>query len=447
MADRSAALFLFVHLGTWDGMHAGAWRSPDVPGTAATDFERIKHLVQTAERGKFHGVFLADTLALLHNMSHEAIAGTTEAEWLEPFTLCSALAACTNRIGLALTANTTYNEPYHVARKFASLDHISGGRVAWNIVAGGNRIEAMNFSRSEHMQHSLRYERAQEFFDVVTGLWDSWEDDAFVRDKGSGVYFDLDKLHPLNHKGEFFSVEGPLTLPRPVQGHPVIAQAGSSPEGLRFAAPIADTIFTLQHEIESARAFYADVKAQVAAAGRDPDHALILPGLTVLVGRTQAEAEERLALLDGLVPPDVALGRLAFVIDHDLSGHPLDGPVPEIPVTEFGGKTLQRSFLDRARRDNLTVRQLAELACGVGTLAGTPAVIADHIEEWVTTRAADGFNLSLAEASSLETFVDHVVPELQRRGIFHADYEGMTLREHLGLPRPASRHVRGAGVA
>lgn len=442
MSQRSAVLFLFVHIGNWEGAHVGAWRMPDAPASPALDFERIKGMVLKAEQGKFHGIFLSDILALPDNYSQEALAHTVEAEGLEPFTLTSALAASTSKIGLALTANTTYNEPYHVARKFASLDHLSSGRSAWNVVAGGNHTEARNFSLSEHVDHSARYARAEEFVDVVTGLWDGWEDDAFLRDRESGVYFDTDRLHALDHKGKFFSVAGPVTVPRPVQGHPVIAQAGSSPQGLEFATRIADVIFTHQGDLVKAREFYTKVKEMVAARGRDPEHALILPSLIVLVARTQAEADEKLAQLDSLGDVEVGLKRLAMLIDYDLSGYPLDGPVPDVPVTETFSQTLQSLYLERARRDNLTVRQLAQLALRGLTIAGPPEAIADHIEEWVTTRACDGFNLSVAESGSLDLFVDEVIPELQRRGVFHDDYRGDTLRDYLGLPRPVNRYTK-----
>lgn len=447
MSKRKAALFLFMHVGHWRGIHAGAWREPDGPENPTLDFAFIKKMVLTAERGKFHGVFLSDVLALLDNYSHDALARTVEAEQYEPFTLCSALAACTSKIGLALTANTTYNEPYHVARKFASLDHLSGGRAAWNIVAGGSNTEAQNFSVGEHIDHTARYARAKEFVEVVTGLWDGWDDDAFVRDKESGVFFDVDKMHPLNHKGKYFSVTGPVTIARPVQGHPVLAQAGSSAEGLEFAAGVADIIFTHQHDVEKAREFYAGVKEQIASRGRNPDDVLVLPGMIFLLGRTQAEADEKLAHLDTLGDPRVGLKRLAFMVDFDLSDYPLDDPVPDIPVTERGSKTLQRQYVEMARKKNMTVREFAKLGLNAGTIAVTPEGMADRIEEWVTTRAADGFNLTLAEAASLDLFVDYVVPELRRRGIFHDDYHGSTLREYLGLPRPRSRYAQADASA
>ena len=292
------------------------------------------------------------------------------------------------------------------------------------------------------MDHDKRYERAQEFLDVVTGLWDGWEDDAFLYDKASGIYFDPDKLHPLNHRGQFLSVTGPLNISRPPQGHPVIAQAGSSPAGRAFAARNADVVYTLQAGIEPGKTFYAELKDEVAAAGRNPAHVKVLPALKLLVGRSQADADEKLARLDALVTPEVGMQALTGVIEADLSGVPLDGPVPDIPETRHGKKTRQKYYLDLAKRDNLTVRQLMTVAARHDTLAGTASSVADMIHEWVDAGAADGLNISFADAiDSLSVFVDEVIPELQARGIFHTEYRGATLRDDLGIPRPANCFV------
>ncbi len=440
---RQAILFLFPE---WGGMHLTAWRDPAAPDDPTMDFSAIRAMAQTAERGKFHGLFLADTLAIRHSLEPQALSRTAKGVRYEPFTLMAALSACTERIGLLLTASTTYNEPFHVARKLASLDHLSGGRAGWNVVTSGTPAESVNFGFDEHMDHALRYERGAEFFDVVTGLWDSWEDDAFVRDKASGTYFTLDKLHQLDHRGRFLSVAGPLTVSRPPQGHPLIAQAGSSPVGRAFAARIADVIYTLQSDLGQARAFYREVKELVAAAGREPEQVKVMPALIAVVGRTQGEADERLARLDALVDPAVGMAQLRSLIETDLSGHPLDGPVPEIPQTELGSRTRQQYFVDKARAEQLTIRQLMQVAARTGAIAGGPQEIADHIEAWVEAEAADGFNVTFADASdSLGHFVDLVVPELQRRGVFHADYEGRTLRDSLGIPRPANRFVPACG--
>lgn len=428
----------------WGGFHVSAWREEEVPADPIMDFQMVRRMVQTAERGKFHGCFIADGLAVGFegaSVSKSALSRSAKGITWEPITLLSALSGATQSIGLLATASTTYNEPFHVARMFASLDHLSGGRAGWNVVTSkGSGGEALNFGREEHMEHSLRYERAEEFFEIVTGLWDSWEDEAFIRDKLSGIYFDPDRLHAIDHNGEHFSVAGPLNIPRPPQGHPVIAQAGSSGPGRAFAARNADVIYTLQADIEIGRRFYDEIKEQVADCGRDPEHVKILPALKLLVGRTQADADEKLARLDSLVDPEVGIQQLNKTIGADLSGVPLDGPVPEIPETNLGSKTAQKYYLDLARRNNLTVRQLMQVTASHGTIAGSPSSIADLIQEWVDGGAGDGVNITFSDAiDSLDIFVDAVVPELQRRGVFHSDYRGPTLRENLGIPRPANQ--------
>jgi FMN-dependent oxidoreductase (nitrilotriacetate monooxygenase family) len=436
--NRDAVLFYFPE---WGGMHLTAWRENGAPADPAMDFATIRRMVQTAERGKFHGFFLADTLGIRHSMSRQALSRTAKGVRFEPITLMSALSMCTERIGLLCTASTTYNEPFHVARQFASLDHLSGGRAGWNVVTSGTPGESSNFGREKHMDHSLRYERGQEFFDIVTGLWDSWEDDAFHREKASGLYFDPEKLHQLDYVGEHLAVAGPLNISRPPQGHPLIAQAGSSEVGRAFAARNADVIYTLQTDLGRAQAFYAEVKDQVAAAGREPEHVKVLPALILVVGRSQADADEKLARLDELVDPEVGMEQLAALIEADLSDLPLDAPVPEIAESERGAKTRQAYFLELARRDNLTIRQLMQVAARTGAIAGSAQTIADRIEEWVVARGADGFNITFADTSdSLDVFVDEVIPELQRRGVFHDDYRGSTLRESVGIPRPAGRY-------
>ncbi len=438
--NRQGVFFFFPE---WGGMHLSAWRAPDAPADPTMDFEAIKRMVQTAERGKFHGFFLADTLSVRHSLSPVALSRTSKGSRFEPMTLMAALTGFTEHIGLLLTASTTYNEPYHVARQFASLDHLSNGRAGWNVVTSGTPAESKNFGRETHMEHDVRYERGAEFFDIVTGLWDSFEDDAFIRDKETGEYFDVDKMHTLGHRGHHLSVEGPLTIARPVQGRPVIAQAGSSGVGQAFSARIADVIYTLQADIGQARAYYDTIKGLVDEGGRDPQHVKVLPALISVLGRTQAEADERLAELDALVEPAVGLEQLGSLIEADLSGCPLDGPVPEVAETQLGSKTRQKYFLDLARRDGLTVRQLMQVAARTGARAFSPQAMADHLEEWILGGAADGFNLTFADTtSSLDVFVDEVVPELQRRELFHLDYRGTTLRENLGIPRPANRFTR-----
>jgi N-acetyl-S-(2-succino)cysteine monooxygenase len=426
----------------WGGFHTAGWREQGSPHDPL-DFSLVRRMVQTAERGKFHGCFIADTPAvglLAANVSTAALSRTSKGTRWEPLTLLSALSGCTENIGLLGTVSTTYFEPYNVARMLASLDYVSGGRAGWNVVTTAHPKASLNFGIDKQMAHDERYERSQEFFDIVAGLWDSWEDDAFVRDKASGLYFEPEKLHALNYRGKHLSAAGPLNIARPVQGHPVIAQAGSSKVGRGFAARNADVIYTVHAERKQCKEFYDEVKEQVAANGRDPEHCKILPAMILVVGRSQAHADEKLARLDALVDPLVGIEGLTGVVKADLSGYPLDGPVPEVAEDQTGSKTVQKFFLDLAKRDKLTVRQLMQVVARLGTVAGTATSIADTIQEWMEAGAADGFNITFADANeSLDVFVDEVIPELQRRGLFHTEYRGTTLRENLGLPRPPNR--------
>lgn len=434
----STILFFFPE---WGGMHLTAWREPDAPADPATDFEVIKRMAQTAERGKFHGMFLADTLALRHSLSPEALSRTAKAVRFEPMTLMSALSTHTSRMGLLLTSSTTYNFPYHVARQFASLDQLSGGRAGWNVVTSGTPAESYNFGREEHLGHDERYQRGHEFVEVVTGLWDSFDPGAMVRDKDSGTYFEPAAMHELGYDGTHVTCRGPLTVDRSPQGRPVIAQAGSSPVGRDFAARHADVIYTIAPNLAAAQEFYRDMRQRVADHGRDPDQVKVLQALVCVVGTDQADADAHLARLDALVDPAVGLEQLAGVIEADLSSYPLDGPVPDVPETTLGAKTRQQYFLAKAREENMTVRQLMQFAARIGALAAGPRELADHIEEWVRADACDGFNVTFADVTtSLDNFVDLVVPELQARGLFHTDYAGSTLRENIGLPVPASRY-------
>ncbi len=443
MSKNKEAILLWM-VPTYNGFHPMAWRQERPPREIEMDFNLFRRHVQTAERGKFHGVFIADVAAFgfgSQAASTEMVSRTSRGSHWEPMTLLSALAACTEHIGLLGTVSTTYTEPYNVARMFASLDHISGGRSSWNVVTSVNPDAAANFGLEETMSHAERYERSQEFFDVVAGLWDSWEDDAFVRDQASGRYFDPEKLHALNHRGKRLSVAGPLNIARPPQGYPVIAQAGSSTPGRAFAARNADVVYTVHAELKIAKEFYDEVKAQATEFGRNPEHVKILPALYLTVGRSQAHAEEKLASLDMLVDPVWGMEQLKGRIQADLSGYPLDGPVPEVPVTQEG-QTAQKYWVDLAKRDNLTIRQLMQAAARMAIIPGGPVTIADRIQEWMEGGGADGFNLTFdAETDSLDIFVDEVVPELQRRGLFHTEYRGKTLRENLGLSRPPNRFV------
>jgi len=362
--------------------------------------------------------------------------------------LLPALAMVTEHLGLIATASSTFEPAYMIARRFASLDHISGGRAGWNLVTTTNPDAALNFGLTEHMEHGERYRRAREFFDVVTGLWDSWADDAFIRDVEDGLYFDPERLHVLDHKGEFLSVRGPLNIARPIQGWPVIVQAGASDAGRQLAAETAEMIFSPGGGgLPGAQEYYADVRERAKKAGRDPDHIKILPGCLVVVGDTAEEARTKRALLDSLVHPDSGIASLSIALGCDASQFDLDGPLPEIPETN-GSKSGRERVIARARREGLTVRQLAQIAGGYGGLAmvGTPKMIADRMEEWLESRACDGFNIMFPWVpGGLDDFVDRVVPELQRRNLFRREYEGKTLRENLGLPRPANRFFEKRG--
>jgi FMN-dependent oxidoreductase (nitrilotriacetate monooxygenase family) len=432
------------------GHHVAAWRDPGVDPHARQSLRHFIEIARTAERGKFDLLFTADTNATFGPDDVETWSRTLAASRLEPLTLLGALAAVTERIGLVATATTTYYEPYHVARFFASLDQISQGRVGWNLVTSTASAEAYNFSREAHVSHADRYARAREFAEVVLGLWDSWEDDAVVADQASGRYFDPAKLHLLNHKGEHFSVRGPLTTHRSPQGRPVIVHAGQSEDGRDLAARHAEVIFTVQQDREAGRAFSADIKARAAKYGRRPEHVLIMPGVLTTVGRTRMEAEDKYDRLQALIHPKIGVQLLSTFVGLDLSSYPLDGPLPDLPVsnTEHGR---QKVILDLARRDNLTIRQLYMRVAGQRahrSVVGTPADIADALEEWFTAGAADGFNIMpLTFPAGLNDLVDLVLPELRRRGLFRREYEGRTLREHLGLPKPENRWVSKASAA
>ncbi len=432
-----------LHLGAFMrpvGIHTGWWRYPGAWPDANFNLPHLVHLIQTLERGRFDAFFMADHLAFL-NMEMAALRRSATVTSFEPLTLLSALAMVTSRIGLVATASTTFDAPYHIARRFSSLDHISGGRAGWNIVTTSNPEAALNFGLDDHMDHDERYRRAREFYDVVTGLWDTFEDDAWVRDQESGIFFDPEKMHRLDHKGEFLSVRGPLNIARPVQGWPVIVQAGASEPGRQLAAETAEVIFGSARDIEDARAFRADVHARMKILGRDPESLKILPACLVIVGRDKAEAEQKRRLLDGLVHTDSSLPNLSMRLGVDASKFELDAPLPELPPTNQS-RSSQAGMVALAKRENLTVRDLARIAGGFGglTMAGSPVDIADEMQEWLETGASDGFNIMFHTVpQGVEEFVDQVIPELTRRGIFRAAYTGTTLRDHLGLKRPENR--------
>ena len=430
------------------GNHVAAWLHPESQIDAGTNFKHYARLAQTAERGKFDLMFLADALAVRDGKLAALSRWPQYMVYFDPVTLLSAIAAVTEHIGLVATATTSYNEPYNIARKFASLDHISNGRAGWNVVTSSNLSEAYNFGREAHFEHGERYDRATEFAETVCGLWDSWDDDAFIRDRATGRYFDPAKLHVLDHKGKHFSVRGPLNVARPPQGYPVLFQAGSSDVGRELAARTAEGVFTPQHSLAGAQEFYRDLKGRMAKHGRPPEALKVMPGLNAIVGRTAKEAEEKHHYLQSLIHPDVGIELLSNALGgFDLSEYDIDGPLPDIP-DHFGvmtGKTSLNNVVAWAREEGLTIRQLYERfagARGQRTLKGSPVEIADDMEEWFRAYGVDGFLVQPAYLpGGLDDFVDLVIPELQSRGLFRTDYHGTTLRENLGLRRPPSRYA------
>jgi FMN-dependent oxidoreductase (nitrilotriacetate monooxygenase family) len=405
------------------GHHVAAWRHPDTDLQASL-FELYRHQAQVAERACLDAIFFADNVAL------------TGVPTLEPLTLLAALAASTTHLGLVATVTTTYNEPYQVARKFASLDAISNGRAGWNLVTSDNAAEAGNFGRSEHVAHAERYARAREFFDVVDGLWGTIGRDAFVDDKAGGVLLDPAKVHRLDHHGAHFDVAGPLNVRPSPQGKPVVVQAGSSDTGRALAAATADVVFTAQPTLASAQAFYRDMAARREGAGRAPLR--IMPGIYAVVGASEAQAREKYEALQDLIEPQAGLALLGRMIGNfDLSGYPLDGPLPELPLTENGQRSRQQLLTSIAQGEDLTIRQLIRrIAGGRGhfTVVGTGEQVADQMQAWFEAGACDGFNLMAPLLpGGLEDFADHVVPALQRRGLFRPAYTARTLRGHLGL--------------
>ncbi len=424
------------------GHHVAAWRHPGAHADAGSNFAHYVRLAQTAERGRFDLVFMADSLGVrgsdLDALSHTA---TRYVAQFEPLTLLSGLAAVTERIGFVATASTSYNEPYHIARKFASLDQISGGRTGWNLVTSSNAAEALNFNRDAHLLHAERYDRAEEFVDVVRGLWNSWEDESFPRDAAAGQFLDPARMHVLDHRGRHFRVRGPLNVDRSPQGEPVVVQAGSSEAGKQLAARTAEAIFTAQITLADAVAFYDDVKGRMAQFGRAPEDLLIMPGAFPVVGRTAAEAQAKFEQLQDLIEPIVGLSLLSHMMGGvDLSAYPLDGPLPDIPQETNASKSRRALLIDLARRENLTIRQLYLRIAGARghwQLIGTPAQIADALQERFEAYGADGYNIMPPFLpGSLDDFVELVIPELQRRGLFRTEYEGSSLRENLGLRRP-----------
>ena len=441
VAGRQMHLGVFV-LGT--GNHIAGWRQPGA-FTTHMDLPSMQQIARIAERGKFDLVFISDSM-VMDPTDHPSFLCR-----FEPSSLITIMSACTNYVGLGATVSTSFTEPFNVARLFSSIDHISGGRAAWNVVTSSNARVGMNFNLDEQLDHEFRYERANEFVDVVRGLWDGWDDGAIIADKATGLYIDASRVRPLNHRGKFFQVRGPLNMARCPQGLPVIIQAGGSPPGLELAARTADVVFSVVQELEPAKAAYANLKGRMAKYGRDPATLSVLPGVMPIIGRSDAEARETLAKLQSWVNTSNAATLVASRIGYDVSGYPLDAPPPPPPASQ-GGRTFHSVLYEMAKRENMTLRDLYNLtaaARGHWVICGTPQRIADTLEEWFTAGAADGYNILPAWfPGAFDEFVDLVVPELQRRGLYRKDYAGPTLRDHLGLervPAPAApREVVGA---
>lgn len=431
------------------GHHIAGWRHPDAAAEASFSFQHYADLAKRAEAAKFDAVFLADSVGV-RQPDNSALFRSARAAHFEPLTLLSALAAVTHKIGVIGTASTSFNEPYTLARQFASLDQLSNGRAGWNLVTSSSGEEARNFGLETHYAHQTRYQRAQEFHDVVTNLWDSWDDDAYVGDKAQGIYTKPHSLRPLNHRGEFFSVAGPLNVTRSAQGHPVVVQAGASEAGRSLAAATAEVIFVAHQTLEEGQQFYKDIKNRVAAFGRNPDHTLIMPGAFPVIGESRAHAQEKFEQLQELIHPEVGLALVSSLLGIDLQGVDVDSPLPAIPETE-GAKSRRQLLLDLAGREQLSIRDLYLKIAGARghwQLVGTANDIADQLQLWFESGAADGFNIMAPWLpGGLIEFIDHVLPELRRRGLFRSEYSGSTLREHLGLPIPAahaSRKLQGA---
>ncbi len=441
MTGKKMSLALLV---AGAGHHVAGWRLPEAE-FGAENFDLIRRIVQTAERGRFDVVFFADAVNAGRDAHPKHIVR------LEPLTLLGALCLCTSRIGLVATASTTYSEPYNIARAFASIDHMSHGRAGWNVVTGASPDAAVNFGTDPFPSHEARYGRAEEYVEVAKGLWDSWEDDALAGDKATGVYMDREKMHELNHSGAHFTVKGPLNITRPPQGYPVIFQAGASDRGLDFAARTAEVVFASQQVKEDAIAFTQGLRDRVEAAGRPRDAVKVLVGILPIIGRTEAEAQGIITRLADLADPVASMRVLSDRIGHDMSQFPLDEPVPELPdLTE---KIQGHSVIIKAiaKRHDMTVRQLRDYVAassGHRLVHGTAEQVADDMQDWFESGACDGFMvLPPYMPRPVEVFVDELIPILVRRGLFRAEYEGTTLRDHLGLPRPAHPAVARRAAA
>jgi alkanesulfonate monooxygenase len=443
-----------VALPTVVGGHLGGWRHPSSFDNSVMNLDAVIELARIAERGKMDAIFFADGNGVRDMDRPELFAANSPSArpaGFEPVTMLSAVAMVTRDIGLVATATTTFDEPWHVARRFASLDHISKGRAGWNLVTASNAGDALNFGRDAHMARPVRYERAQEFYEVVVDLWDSWADDAFVQDKAAGKFLDPARVRTIDHAGKHFKVKGPLNVARTPQGRPVVFMAGQSGPGMELAARYADALFGAGSTKQDCQDAYAGIKGRMAKYGRAPESLRILPGVSVFVGRTAAEAEELFQELQSLISPALGVHYLSKMLVHDLSGLPVDGPVPKVADEVVGGSSLRRYIVDMMRRDRLTIRETYERvlpALGGPMFKGTAAQVADQMEDWVADKACDGFTiLAPLQPRGLRDFVDLVVPELQRRGAFRTEYGSSTLRGHLGLAIPVNRHFVPAGRA
>lgn len=429
-AARQMHLGIFV-LGT--GNHTAGWMQ-DGASTSNCSLPVMRKIAETAERARFDLFFLGDNLAM-DPADHPSFISR-----LEPITALSALSTMTSHIGLGATMSTSFSEPFHVARTFASLDHVSGGRAAWNVVTSTKDAAALNFSQDRLKEHDLRYEIASEFVEVVRGLWDTWEDGAILADRASGKFVDAARVRTLDHKGRFFAVRGPLNIERSPQGHPVVIQAGGSGPGQDLSARQADIVFSVvSGDPDAAKQAYDGLKQRIAAAGRDPALVAILPGVMPIIGATRAEARDRLARLQGGLASTSAMALVSERLGHDISKFPLDGPIPDFPETTERSRTFSKTLIEKARRENMTLRDLYNLtaaARGHWVLCGTPADIADSLEDWFTAGRADGFMIQPPYfPDPFDEFADTVVPELQRRGLVRTEYTGPMLRDHLGLAR------------
>ena len=441
---RQLHLNLFIHS---RGHHEASWRHPASSPLSLTDIRYYQDLAQRAEAALFDSIFLADQLALGGDVAQ------APRTWLEPITVLAAVAVATHRVGLIATASTTYTEPFNLARQFASIDHISNGRAAWNIVTSWLATAAENYGGAGQVSHADRYARGEEFMEVVKELWDSWAAEAVIDDRAAGVYARGDRIRSIKHRGDFYEVAGPLNMPRCPQGQPVLVQAGSSETGRRFAARHADAVFTAHMARATAQEFYADLKRLAAAEGREPEHVLILPGLSPMIAGTEAEAHRLAREVNELSDPEVGRKRLSGRFGgHDFSHLPLDRPLsPEDfppPESVEAARSRTEVILNLVRQNRPTLRELLGYLAGARghfTTAGTPEQIAELIEDWFTDGAADGFNIMPPLLpSQLDAFSDGVIPLLQRRGLFRKEYVGNTLREHYGLAWPKSAYQKGA---